>query len=205
MKKTFILLIMLSIFILSCSNKVITLRRLDEINRAGKSLNKNPNNEEVIRYIIDAAQNGNREARSEALWILANIKTPLAYSEFLRLSVEDPDFNVRAMAILGLGELGSDTDMAINNLTSAIFDIDVQVQIEALNVAGYIKDERLTSHILKSLSSKNKWVRMAAVEALKDYEDDRVEASLLAISKSDKDFAVRSLAVQVIDYRENEV
>lgn len=201
MKNIITILTIASFLVLSCSPKTVVLRRLEEIRKYEKKLEKDDTNESLIRDVIEAVQNGNRETRSEALWILAKIKTPLAYSEFLRLSVEDPDFNVRAIAVHGLGELNSNTPETISRIKIAIYDVDIEVQIEALNVAGKINNNELIVDILKNLSSKNKWVRMAAIEALKDYDDKRVNTSLNAIMRADADYAVRSLASQVIKYR----
>lgn len=201
MKKALIILFITSFFVLSCSPKTVTLRRLDEVRKYERKLDKDYTNETLIREVIEAVQNGNRETRSEALWILAKLKTPLAYSEFLRLSIEDPDFNVRAMAVYGLGELGLHNPEVINRIRIAMSDIDISVQIEAINVAGKIIDKELLVLVLKNLSSKNKWVRMASIEALKDYDDKRVDSSLNAILRGDVDYAVRSLASQIIEYR----
>ncbi len=201
MKNIITILVIVSFFVLSCSPKTVALRRLDEIRKYEKKLDKDNTDEALIRNVIEAVQNGNRETRSEALWVLAKIKTPLAYSEFLRLSVEDPDFNVRAIAVYGLGQLNSNTPESIDRIKTAIYDVDIEVQIEALNVAGKINNNELIVDILKNLSSKNKWVRMAAIEALKDYDDERVNTSLDAILKADTDYAVRSLASQVLKYR----
>ena len=77
----------------------------------------------------------------------------------------------------------------------------MQVQIEALKVAGNLKAPELLNSILGSLSSKNKWVRMAAIEALKDYEDKRVDRSLNLLSSTDNDYAVKSTIEQVLKYR----
>ena len=205
MKNIVTILVIVSIFVLSCSPKTVALRRLDEIKKYEKKLERDNTDEALIRNVIEAVQNGNRETRSEALWVLAKIKTPLAYSEFLRLSVEDPDFNVRAIAVYGLGELNSNTPESIDRIKTAIYDVDIEVQIEALNVAGKINNNELIVDILKNLSSKNKWVRMAAIEALKDYDDERVDTSLNAILKADTDYAVRSLASQVLKYRSEKV
>lgn len=205
MKNIITILTIASIFVLSCSPKTVALRRIEEIRKYEKKLEKDDTDETLIRDVIEAVQNGNRETRSEALWILAKIKTPLAYSEFLRLSVEDPDFNVRAIAVHGLGELNSNTPEAISRIKAAIYDVDIEVQIEALNVAGKINNNELIVDILKNLSSKNKWVRMTAIEALKNYDDERVNTSLNAIVRADTDYAVRSLASQVIKYRNEKV
>ena len=121
----------------------------------------------------------------------------------MRASVEDPDFNVRCLAVLGLGRLEANNPEAIDRVKRAISDTDLQVQIEGLKVAGRMNAKELLNSILESLSSKNKWVRMAAVEALKDYDDGRVDRSLNLLASSDSDFAVRSIIKQVIDYREN--
>lgn len=205
MKKITILFIyaFFIIFIISCSEKDVTLRRLEDVHKAEKKLAKDPNDEEVILEVLNAAQNGGREVRAEAVWLLGKIEADIAYSDFLRASVEDPDFNVRCLAVLGLGRLEANNPEAIDRVKRAISDTDLQVQIEGLKVAGRMNAKELLNSILESLSSKNKWVRMAAVEALKDYDDGRVDRSLNLLASSDSDFAVRSIIKQVIEYREN--
>ncbi|WP_297204967.1 HEAT repeat domain-containing protein [uncultured Brachyspira sp.] len=197
-----LIFIIASMLLLSCSEKDVTLRRLDDVHKAEKKLAKNPNDEEVILEVINAAQNGGREVRAEAVWLLGNIEADIAYSDFLRASVEDPDFNVRCLAVLGLGKLDAKNAEAIDRIKRAISDTDLQVQIEGLKVAGRLQANELLNPILESLSSKNKWVRMAAIEALKDYDDARVDRSLNLLSSTDQDIAVRALIKQVISYRE---
>ena len=203
MKKITILFIYAFFILISCSEKDVTLRRLEDVHKAEKKLAKDPNDEEVILEVLNAAQNGGREVRAEAVWLLGKIEADIAYSDFLRASVEDPDFNVRCLAVLGLGRLEANNPEAIDRVKRAISDTDLQVQIEGLKVAGRMNAKELLNSILESLSSKNKWVRMAAVEALKDYDDGRVDRSLNLLASSDSDFAVRSIIKQVIDYREN--
>lgn len=203
MKKITILFIYAFFILISCSEKDVTLRRLEDVHKAEKKLAKDPNDEEVILEVLNAAQNGGREVRAEAVWLLGKIEADIAYSDFLRASVEDPDFNVRCLAVLGLGRLEANNPEAIDRVKRAISDTDLQVQIEGLKVAGRMNAKELLNPILESLSSKNKWVRMAAVEALKDYDDGRVDRSLNLLASSDSDFAVRSIIKQVIEYREN--
>ena len=206
MKKNIILLIFAavsSLLIISCSAKDVTLRRIEDVHKAEQKLAKNPGDEETILEVLNAAQNGGREVRAEAIWVLGKIEADNAYSDFLRASVEDPDFNVRCLAVLGLGKLDANNPEAIDRIKRAISDTDLQVQIEGLKVAGRMNAKALLNSILDSLSSKNKWVRMAAVEALKDYDDARVDRSLNLLASTDKDYAVRSTINQVIEYRKN--
>lgn len=192
-----------SMLIISCSAKDVTLRRIEDVHKAEEKLAKNPNDEEVLLEVLNAAQNGGREVRAEAIWVLGKIEADIAYSDFLRASVEDPDFNVRCLAVLGLGKLEANNAEAIDRIRRAISDTDLQVQIEGLKVAGRMNAKELLNSILDSLSSKNKWVRMAAVEALKDYDDKRVDRSLNLLASTDKDLAVKSIINQVIEYRKN--
>lgn len=205
MKKNIILFIFAvsSLLIISCSAKDVTLRRIEDVHKAEQKLAKNPDDEETILEVLNAAQNGGREVRAEAIWVLGKIEADIAYSDFLRASVEDPDFNVQCLAVLGLGKLEANNPEAIDRIKRAISDTDLQVQIEGLKVAGRINAKELLNSILDSLSSKNKWVRMAAVEALKDYDDARVDRSLNLLASTDKDYAVRSTINQVIEYRKN--
>lgn len=189
------------ILLISCSQKNATLRRIEDINRAERKLAKNPKNEEVLLEVLNAAQNGNREVRAEAMWVLSNLESEVAYSDFLKASVEDPDFNVRCLAVMGLGKLAASNPEAIDSIKRAISDTDLQVQMEALKVAGAINSPELLNPILDSLSNRNKWVRITAIESLKDYKDARVDRALNLLSSGDSDYAVKSTAEQVIEYR----
>ena len=100
MKNNFFIFTLFLIFLISCSEKNVTLRRIEDINKAEKKLAKNPKNEEALLEVLNAAQNGNREVRAEAMWVLSNLETEIAYSDFLKASVEDPDFNVRCIAVM---------------------------------------------------------------------------------------------------------
>lgn len=201
MKNNFFIFILFLIFLISCSQKNATLRRIEDINRAERKLAKNPKNEEVLLEVLNAAQNGNREVRAEAMWVLSNLESEVAYSDFLKASVEDPDFNVRCLAVMGLGRLAASNPEAIDSIKRAISDTDLQVQMEALKVAGSINSPELLNPILDSLSSRNKWVRITAIESLKDYKDARVDRALNLLSSGDSDYAVKSTAEQVIEYR----
>ena len=201
MKNNFFMFILFLIFLISCSQKNATLRRIEDINRAERKLAKNPKNEEVLLEVLNAAQNGNREVRAEAMWVLSNLESEVAYSDFLKASVEDPDFNVRCLAVMGLGRLAASNPEAIDSIKRAISDTDLQVQMEALKVAGSINSPELLNPILDSLSSRNKWVRITAIESLKDYKDARVDRALNLLSSGDSDYAVKSTAEQVIEYR----
>ena len=201
MKNNFFIFILFLIFLISCSQKNATLRRIEDINRAERKLAKNPKNEEVLLEVLNAAQNGNREVRAEAMWVLSNLESEVAYSDFLKASVEDPDFNVRCLAVMGLGRLAASNPEAIDSIKRAISDTDLQVQMEALKVAGSINSPELLNPILDSLSSRNKWVRITAIESLKDYKDARVDRALNLLSSGDLDYAVKSTAEQVIEYR----
>ena len=201
MKNYFFAFILFILFLISCSQKNATLRRIEDINRAERKLAKNSKNEEVLLEVLNAAQNGNREVRAEAMWVLSNLETDVAYSDFLKASVEDPDFNVRCLAVMGLGKLAANNPEAIDSIKRAISDTDLQVQMEALKVAGSINSPELLNPILDSLSSRNKWVRITAIESLKDYKDARVDRALNLLSSGDSDYAVKSTAEQVIEYR----
>ena len=201
MKNYFFAFILFILFLISCSQKNATLRRIEDINRAERKLAKNSKNEEVLLEVLNAAQNGNREVRAEAMWVLSNLESDVAYSDFLKASVEDPDFNVRCLAVMGLGKLAANNPEAIDSIKRAISDTDLQVQMEALKVAGNINSPELLNPILDSLSSRNKWVRITAIESLKDYKDARVDRALNLLSSGDSDYAVKSTAEQVIEYR----
>ncbi len=201
MKNNFFAFILFILFLISCSQKNATLRRIEDINRAERKLAKNSKNEEVLLEVLNAAQNGNREVRAEAMWVLSNLESDVAYSDFLKASVEDPDFNVRCLAVMGLGKLAANNPEAIDSIKRAISDTDLQVQMEALKVAGSINSPELLNPILDSLSSRNKWVRITAIESLKDYKDARVDRALNLLSSGDSDYAVKSTAEQVIEYR----
>ena len=202
----YILLLIISFLLfISCATKDATLRRLEDVHRAEASLVRYNENEDIILSIVNAAQNGSRDVRAESLWVLAKLQSQEAYSDFVKLSVEDPDFNVRSLALYGVGRVRGKSVDAIDSVRRAINDTNLQVQIEALKVSGILNDSRLLNSILESLSSKNKWVRIAAVEALKDYKDDRVDRSLKLLLSTDNDLAVKSAIKQVLEYRDKNI
>ena len=75
MKNNFFIFTLFLIFLISCSEKNVTLRRIEDINKAEKKLAKNPKNEKELLEVLNAAQNGNREVRAEAMWVLSNLET----------------------------------------------------------------------------------------------------------------------------------
>lgn len=201
----YIALLSFSLLFTSCATKDLSLRKLEDIHRAEVRIARNSDNDDTLLSIVDAAQSGSRDVRSEALWVLAKLKAQVAYSDFVKLSVEDPDFNVRSFALYGIGCVQGKSVNAIDSVRRAINDTNLQVQIEALKVAGILKETMLLNSILERLSSKNKWVRIAAVEALKDYRDDRVNRSLKLLLSTDNDLAVKSAIMQVIEYRDKNI
>ena len=175
-----ILFIISFLLFISCATKDASLRNLDDVHKAESSLVRYNENEDIIQAQV-------------------------AYSDFVKLSVEDPDFNVRALALYGVGSVRGKSVDAIDSVRRAINDTNLQVQIEALKVAGILNEPRLLNSILESLSSKNKWVRITAVEALKDYKDNRVDRSLKLLLSTDSDLAVKSAIKQVLEYREKNI
>ena len=57
MKNNFFIFTLFLIFLISCSEKNVTLRRIEDINKAEKKLAKNPKNEEALLEVLNAAQN----------------------------------------------------------------------------------------------------------------------------------------------------
>jgi len=56
MKNYFFAFILFILFLISCSQKNATLRRIEDINRAERKLAKNSKNEEVLLEVLNAAQ-----------------------------------------------------------------------------------------------------------------------------------------------------
>lgn len=207
MKNIFITTLLTVILLLtsSCSTKKkYSMRKLEDVNNAGAKIKKNPNDLKTIQKLLDAAEYGNRSVKAESLWVLANARSMLAYGLFLRYSTDDPDFNVRIMALYGIRMTGYKNDAALEKVRVAINDTDLQVQIEALKTAAALNDDILIKPILGSLSSKNKWVRMEAVNALKNYKSDIVNVSLKQLQRTETDLGVKYIIEQTITYRQNE-
>lgn len=205
MKKLLIYILLLTCIFVSCSSTknvkpTKTIRRIDELERNKYKVARK--NKKAIDDFIDAANNGNREVRSLAIWVLASNKIELAYNDFIRLSKEDSDFNVRAMAVFGISKVGIKDNLGISAITRAMNDTDTQVQIEAVKAAGVLKNQEFLNPLLQNLGNKNKWIKLASIEALKDYNDERVSSSLNSLLKTENDISVRSLISQVIAYRE---
>lgn len=207
MKNIFIATLLTVILLLtsSCSTKKkYSMRKLEDVNNAGAKIKKNPNDLKTIQKLLDAAEYGNRSVKAEALWVLANARSMLAYGLFLRYSTDDPDFNVRIMALYGMRMTGYKNDTALEKVRVAINDTALQVQIEALKTAAALNDDILIKPILGSLSSKNKWVRMEAVNSLKNYKSDIVNVSLKQLQRTETDLGVKYIIEQTITYRQNE-
>ena len=202
--KLFILLIsFLTIVSISCSQKRYTMRKLSDVNNAEAIIKKNPNHKATIEKLLDAVEHGNNSVRAEALWVLGESRVAEGYEFFLKYANDDPDFNVRIMAIRGIMKMELNNDASIEKIRIAINDTSLPVQIEALKVAGVLKDERLLQTILNSLSSKNRWVRMASIKSLKDYDDEKVNKVLSRLKSIDRDKSIADTAEQVMEYRKS--
>lgn len=199
----FILAYSLVIMNISCSQKRYTMRKLSDVNSAESIIKKNPNHKPTIKKLLDAVEYGNNSVRAEALWVLGEGRVAEGYEFFLKYANDDPDFNVRLMAIRGLAKMELSNEQSVAKVKIAINDTSLPVQIEALNAAAVLKDERLLQTILKSLSSKNRWVRIAAIKSLKDYEDQSVNRVLTRLQNADTDKTIVDTAMQVMEYRKN--
>ncbi len=201
--KLFIFTIIFVVMSVSCSQKKYTMRRLSDATGVESAIRANPNNATAIERLIDAVEYGNSSVRAEALWILGDVRVPAGYEYFIKYANDDPDFNVRVMAIKGIAKMQLTNEMAINKIRVGINDTSLAVQIEALKAAGILKDPNLLTTVLQAVSSKNRWVKIAAIKALKDYEGANVDRVLRNISTSETDNAIAETAKQVIEYRAN--
>ncbi len=187
---------------ISCSSsKKITMRKLDDVNKTGKTIEKKSNNEKTIAKLLDAAEYGNDEVRAEALLILADAQIPQGYELFLRYANDDPNFNVRQMSVRGIAKVPSVGSEGIEKVNVAINDTAYPVQMEALKAAATLKRDELLPNIMKSLNSSNRWIKMEAIKALKDYEGQNVNKALTSIRDSETDKDISDTANAIVEYR----
>ncbi len=187
---------------ISCSTQKYTMRRLSDVNKAAIAIEKNPNDEKTIAKLLDAAEHGNSSVRAEALWVLGEAQIPQGYDLFLKYANDDPNFNVRQMSIRGIGRMPLVNKEGVERVRVALSDTSLPVQIEALEIASELRREELLPSIMKSLGSNNRWIKMAAINSLKDYEGANVNKALTSIRDSESDKAIAAAAAEIIEYRE---
>ncbi len=200
----FIILIALSTMMsISCSSsKKYTTRSVSDVNKAAVAIKKDPSNEETIAKLLDAAEYGNSSVRAEALWVLGEAQIPQGYDLFLRYANDDPNYNVRQMAVRGIGNMPLVSQEGVEKIRVAMSDTSLPVQIEALEMAAILKRNELLPDIMKNVSSNNRWVKMNAIKSLRDYEGANVNKVLTSIRDSETDKAIAAAASEIIEYRE---
>ncbi len=192
-----------SLLLASCSNKKYTMRKMSDVNKSSDVIKKRPTDQKTIAKLLDAVEYGNSEVRSEALWVLSEGRVQDGYELYLRYANNDPSANVRQMAVRAIGRSPSVDDEGVEKIRVAITDTALPVQLEALEMAGDLQKEELLPSIMKSLSSSNRWVKIAAIKSLKDYDGQNINKALTSIRDSETDKAIASTASQVIEYRES--
>ncbi len=197
-----ILVVYTAVVSISCSSSnKYTMRNIDDVNKAAVAIEKNPTDEKTIAKLLDAAEYGNNSVRSEALWILGEAQIPQGYDLFLRYANDDPNSSVRQMAVRGIGKMPLINKEGIEKINVAINDTSLPVQIEALEAASTINRSELLPSMMKSLSSNNRWVKMAAIKSLKNYEGQNINKALISIRDSETDRDVAATANEVVEHR----
>lgn len=197
------LFVLLILTAASCSSQKYTMRKIDDVNKAAEVIKRKPNDRKTIAKLLDAAEYGNSSVRAEALWVLAEAEIEEGYELYLRYANNDPSFNVRQMAVRAIGRMPSVDSQGIEKIRVAITDTSLPVQIEALEMAGNLQKDELVAPMMKSLTSSNRWVKMAAISSLKDYEGQNINKALTSIRDSEADKAIAATAAEVMEYRES--
>lgn len=191
-----IAILIIPIIIAGCSAPK-NIRMLRDIAPVTAELHAQPGTPDVAR-LLEAAESSDREVRAEAVYSLTLFAKRLASAPqrdrverlFLKLAETDSDFNVRCMAVHGIGEYAVDKKDALPVVNRSLADVSRQVMIEATKVARMYKDESSLMPLLANLRTTGRWLKMETIRTLAFYRDKRVDDAFLQIRNSEDDAAV---------------
>lgn len=190
MQRCFLAVIgVLAFALISCQtpDRIRTLHDVDSVRNATRPYD--------IQRLIEAARTGDREVRAEALYILGTKRAVEALDIFISLGMDDSDFNVRAMGLRGirlLGAAAAELDpMAIATVNVGLRDVSANALIEATKAAKIFKSASSLELLLQNLNRQNRWIRMATIDALSVYSDQRVTQAYARILAEEKDQGIR--------------
>lgn len=162
--------------------------------------------ERAVEPLIEACAHADPQVRSRAVWALGQIHDPRAYETILRLT-RDPDPAVRYDAAWALGRLGDpravepliqlmnmpDPQGCVDGAAAqglselgkpavpALIENLQKGSREARRMAAYalggIADEASIEPLARLLSDADEWLRIAGIEALAQFQEQRGEAS----------------------------
>lgn len=201
-----ILFALFTLFSAGCSmgNKVVvrSLRSVHDVYKNLKVQSKDKDPMTDINRLLEAAHKGDREVRAESLWVLAKLRVRAAQETFVELAVADTDFNVRVMALYGIRTTKPRSEHATNAILQGLGDVNPHVVIEATRAAGIYQGDVFLVTLLKNLNTKNRWIKMATIEALAEYTDKRANEALTVLAEEEDDLAVKETIHRVLYDRE---
>ncbi|MEK6793574.1 MAG: HEAT repeat domain-containing protein [Spirochaetota bacterium] len=190
------LILFSTIFLMGCATPK-TIRMLKDIEPVFNEVSAQTT-PDIARF-LEATESGDREVRAEAVFTLSKFArrlAPLSPSRerverlLLKLAETDSDFNVRCMAVFGIGEYAIDKKEAIPVINRSLADVSRQVMIEATKVARIYKDESSLLPLLANLRTTGRWLKMETIRTLAYYKDKRVDDAFLQIKNTDDDIGV---------------
>ena len=144
-------------------NDVVNVLAPDDLPAALQAMTATANPYALIRRIIVAALTGTLpdEYREDSVNILTQ-------------ALNAPDEDIRALAVIGLNELGAAAPMVLPALTGAVHDCSDQVRRRAVRTLGEMGMAALPSmpHLISALRDSSSLVRMEAMSALGRFGSD---------------------------------
>ncbi|MBF2065672.1 MAG: HEAT repeat domain-containing protein [Calothrix sp. C42_A2020_038] len=135
------------------------------------------------------------ELRWYAVRILGKLKNTEAIPILIELIQNDDDEELRSMASVALGQLGSKAILSLSQMLE-----QENTRLLATQALCYIRTKEIILPLLSVTLDSQVGVRAAAIEALSSFQDPRVLPALLR-ALNDTDAQVRREAVQGLGFR----
>jgi HEAT repeat protein len=145
--------------------------------------------ESSVGPLMEALKDEDERVRDQAAWALAKIGKPAL--QRLIMALEDPNRDVRCLAMETLGEIGD--KRAVDSIIKMLKDVEVTIRFGAAHVLGGFGDKKAVNPLIEALKDKDKTVRFWAVNSLEQIADTRAIKPLVDALK-DKDDLVRGAA-----------
>lgn len=150
--------------------------------------------EEILPELL--ARTGGRDhvARIHVIQIISKFNTPEVLQTLEEL-LKDGNRQIRAAALLALGEMSVTPNIQL--VASLLLDADIDVQTKAMELLIKLRDPETCKHLVGVLKDESEYSRRAAVEVLNELaEPDTIKYLLDAIG--DSDWWVRSRACDAL-------
>jgi HEAT repeat protein len=149
----------------------------------------------LIELLDDETTIGKVAIRAEAAYALGDLGDGRAVARLARLVTEDNRVDVRTMAVVAIGKIGSPE--GVDCLLRALEDSDTAVRIRAAESLGKIGDDRATDVLTQLLDDSSTTMRATAAEALGAIGSPLVMERLRVAAGKDR-LLVRNAAAKAI-------